>query len=78
MKNYVKDFTDVHEYGYPIVTSSKEYFEHTKMDMYNNNVGRTIGVKASLITNDSKDAMAIATALILFKSNTNGLVVINK
>jgi len=77
-KNYVKDFTDAHEYGYPIVTSSKEHFEHTKMDMYNNNVGRTIGVTASLITKDSRKAMSIAATSILFKANTNGLVVINK
>ena len=38
---YVKLYTDAHEYGYSKVNfSSKDKFRTSKMDMFNNSVGR--------------------------------------
>lgn len=49
-EEFVKNFTDAHEFGNPNNYKSSDSFEATRMDMHNNAIGRSWGKDYSLFT----------------------------
>lgn len=76
--NYVKNFTNAHEYGQPIVTSNTEIFKHTKMDIFNNGVGRYQGYLASQRTFDQDMAIRLANGAVIERAYNSGLIIVIK
>ena len=74
--NYVKLFTDAHEYGYSVNTETIERLKHTDMDIFNNGVGRYQATLAMGKTKDQDMAIRLLNAAIIQRADVGGLRII--